>query len=39
MLELVQSEKDMAIVEAKITKAIAKLETQKKTIAEKKCGD
>ena len=30
MLELVQSEKDMAIVEAKITKAIAKLETQKK---------
>ena len=35
MLELVQSEKDMAIVEAKITKAIAKLETQKKTIAEK----
>lgn len=35
MLELVESEKDMAIVEAKITKAIAKLEIQKKTIAEK----
>lgn len=35
MLELIKSEKDMAIVEAKITNAIAKLETQKKTIAEK----
>lgn len=35
MLELVESEKDMAIVEAKITKAIAKFEQQKKLIAEK----
>lgn len=35
MLELVESEKDLATVEAKITKAIAKLELQKEEVAER----